>query len=143
MKRITVDRHYIYLRDGGVCRFCGKDLKFGKMSLDHYFPRCAGGPDEVFNLVCSCKPCNVQKKSFVPEDWQAFWIEAFERAVRDRKIFLSVQGIAYSELQQLAQGIVHVAQEGDTTLFDTNTRRFHVRQCRIRKISELHINEES
>lgn len=141
MKRITIDRHYIYLRDGGVCRFCGKELKFGKMSLDHYYPHSAGGPDEVFNLVCSCKTCNVMKKSRIPEDWQDFWICAFEQAVRDRKIFLSVQGMSYSALQEMAQGIVRATQEGDKSIFDNKSKRFHVKQCRITKITDINIDE--
>lgn len=141
MKRITVDRHYIYLRDGGICRFCGKTLKFGKMSLDHYYPRSAGGPDEVFNLVSSCRPCNDRKQSRIPKDWQGLWIEAFERAVLDRKLFLSVQGISYAEFQLMAQGIIHVSQEGDTTLFDSNSKRFHVKQHRIKKITDLNMND--
>ncbi len=141
MKRITVDRHYIYLRDGGVCRFCGKALKFGKMSVDHYYPRSAGGPDEVFNLVSSCRPCNDRKQSRIPKDWQTLWIEAFERAVQDRKLFLSVQGISYEELQQMAQGIIRAAQEGDSTIFDSKSKRFHVKQMRIKKISDISIND--
>lgn len=141
MKRITIDRHYIYLRDGGVCHFCGKTLKFGKMSLDHYFPHSAGGPDEVFNLVCSCKSCNVMKRSRIPEDWQEVWIRTFEQAVRDRKIFLAVQGVAYSMLQEMAQEIVHVTQEGDSTIFDNKSKRFHVKHCKIRKITDININE--
>ena len=141
MKRITIDRHYIYLRDGGVCRFCGKGLRYGKMSLDHYFPHSAGGPDEVFNLVCSCKTCNVQKRSLVPEDWQAFWIQAFEQAVRDRKLFLSVQGITYAELQEMVPGIIRATREGDMTIFDNNTKRFHVKQCKIKKITDININD--
>ncbi len=141
MKRSTIDRHYIYLRDGGVCRFCGKALRFGKMSLDHYFPHSAGGPDEVFNLVCSCKSCNVMKRSRIPEDWQEVWIQAFEQAVKDRKIFLSVQGMSYSMLQEMAQGFVRVIQEGDATIFDNKSKRFHVKQCRIKKITEIDINE--
>ncbi len=141
MKRITIDRHYIYLRDGGMCRFCGKSLKFGKMSLDHYFPHSAGGPDEVFNLVCSCKSCNDLKKSRIPEDWQALWVDAFEQAVRDRKIFLAVQGIPYSQLQQWAQNILRVTREGEMVLFDSNSKRFHVKQGKIRKITDININE--
>ena len=141
MKRSTIDRHYIYLRDGGVCRFCDKALKFGKMSLDHYFPHSAGGPDEVFNLVCSCKTCNVMKRSRIPEDWQEVWIQAFEQAVKDRKIFLAVQGMSYSALQEMAKGLLYVTQEGDTTIFNNNSKRFHVKQCRIKKITNIDINE--
>lgn len=141
MKRITIDRHYIYLRDGGVCRFCGKELKYGKMSLDHYYPHSAGGPDEVFNLVCSCKSCNVMKRSRIPEDWQSFWIQAFEQAVKDRKILLSIHSMSYSDLQQMAKGIMHTAKEGDTTIFDNKRKRFHVKHCKIYKITNIDINE--
>lgn len=141
MKRITIDRHYIYLRDGGVCKFCGKTVRFGKMSLDHYYPHSAGGPDEVFNLVCSCKRCNVLKRSNIPEDWQALWIQHFQQAIQDRKFFIAVPGISYGALQELATGILRTTQEGETTIFDNKSKRFHVKQCKIRKITDIYIND--
>lgn len=139
MKRTAIDRHYIYLRDKGLCRFCGKALKFGKMSLDHYYPRSLGGPDAVFNLVCSCKNCNDKKESRIPKDWEALWIQGFEQAVQDRKLFWAVQGISYGKLQDMAQGIIRAFREGDTALFDTRTLRFHVKQGKIFKITEIDI----
>lgn len=142
MKRTTIDRHYIFKRDKGACHFCGRSLRFGRMSLDHYYPRSAGGPDEVFNLVCACKDCNNQKRSVVPEDWQQLWIEAFITAVRDRKLFSAVAGITGGDLERLTVDTRTVRLEGEKTIFDSKSKRFHVKQGRIIKITEINILDE-
>jgi 5-methylcytosine-specific restriction endonuclease McrA len=41
-------------RDGYVCRWCGAAAN----EIDHLIPRALGGPDEEWNLVAACAPCN-------------------------------------------------------------------------------------
>ena len=53
-------RHYILCRDKFTCRYC-LDTK-GPFEVDHVHPRSKGGPDESYNLVCSCKKCNRTKR---------------------------------------------------------------------------------
>ncbi len=138
MKWIPVDRRYIYHRDGGRCRYCGKALRYGSMSLDHYLPHSAGGPDAVFNLVCTCKTCNRDKRAGIPEDWESVWRETFLRALADRKVALA-PGLNYSELPDCSIGILSARLEGKTAIFDTKCKRFHVKQNEIIKITDINI----
>lgn len=77
---------YIFEREGGHCYHCGKVLKPGKMTLDHYYPRSLGGTEEFYNLVASCKLCNKFKKSVVPKDWIEVNIELLLRAIADEMV---------------------------------------------------------
>jgi 5-methylcytosine-specific restriction endonuclease McrA len=55
----------IFLRDGGMCLFCLKDLHHthpGDVTLDHLIPRSAGGTDDPTNLVNCCRSCNSKKQ---------------------------------------------------------------------------------
>jgi hypothetical protein len=60
-----------FIRDKGVCVYCGKDLweKFGVASCgDHLLPK-SGYPDraeDVDNRVAACAECNHIKRNFDP-----------------------------------------------------------------------------
>lgn len=57
------------MRDGWRCYYCGVDMKDwdrGKIHVDHFYPRVAGGSDEPSNLVVSCESCNLSKNSRIP-----------------------------------------------------------------------------
>lgn len=57
-----IPKKEIYYRDGGHCRYCGKNLtSFSDWliyTIDHVVPRAAGGTDEADNLVLCCPSCN-------------------------------------------------------------------------------------
>ena len=56
-------RAYIAAQWNHRCAYCSKgDWEDAtRFNLDHVVPRTAGGPDNVRNLVWSCRPCNQQK----------------------------------------------------------------------------------
>jgi 5-methylcytosine-specific restriction endonuclease McrA len=64
-KKMKVNRHRIYKRDGYQCVYCGsnKDL-----TLDHVVPKSRGGGNEWTNLVTSCFKCNLRKGNRTPEE---------------------------------------------------------------------------
>jgi len=82
MRRKRIDKKYIYERDKGICTFCGRELLLRQISLDHYLPKSKGGPDDIFNLVLSCKKCNEYKKSRIPPDYKDKIIELFKKVLR-------------------------------------------------------------
>lgn len=79
-------QQYVFERDGEHCFHCGKPLRLGKMTLDHYNPRSHGGTDDYFNLVACCKNCNQYKKSDVPDDWIAVNTALLLMGIADGKI---------------------------------------------------------
>ena len=57
-------------RDGGWrCYYCNTTLGWFYWQPDHVIPRSKGGPDAIWNLVLSCKPCNDRKRNHHPRDF--------------------------------------------------------------------------
>jgi len=108
VKRKTLDKRYIYLRDGQKCFYCGKALKPGQMTLDHYQPRSEGGTEDYFNLVSCCRLCNKYKKNKIPVDKERIHLELFHRAWRDKRIIWAVKGIGRKESQAIVSQITAV-----------------------------------
>jgi len=52
------------LRDGNVCLYCKKELKYNEITLDHIVPKSLGGR-EINNLAVSCLDCNRLKGSLL------------------------------------------------------------------------------
>ncbi len=132
MKHKKSNKRYIYLRDDGICFFCDKELQFKQISLDHYLPKSKGGPDEIYNLVCSCKRCNKYKKSTVPEDYKEVMLNLFKKAIKDGKI--TSIGIKQRDLTDLTDNVCKIEEIGEYTVFQSNVHRFYVKNNMIHKI---------
>ena len=55
------NRRNVYKRDGGKCQYCGEEITFAKMTIDHVVPRANGGKTNWTNIVTCCKRCNTVK----------------------------------------------------------------------------------
>ena len=60
-------RLVVYRRDGGKCKFCGKDVPWDEFHADHVIPHSKGGPTTVENGWLACSACN-QSKGAKPAD---------------------------------------------------------------------------
>lgn len=134
MRRGLVDRKYLYEREGHQCYHCGKQLKPNQVSVDHYLPKCAGGSNDLYNLVCSCKRCNRYKKSAIPDDWKAVHIRLFQRLIADRKIGIVGGKVEWDKMAKEASTIRNIEQMGSYTIFLGEHKRFYVKQGKIWKI---------
>lgn len=45
------------------CAYCGKDISFEEMKIDHFVPKSKGGDDDLDNLMPACEICNHYKDS--------------------------------------------------------------------------------
>ena len=54
-------RLFIWERDGGNCRYCGRALLFSETSIDHVLAVTKGGTDDADNLALACWDCNSSK----------------------------------------------------------------------------------
>jgi len=61
-------RKNIFIRDDGMCQFCGKKLTMKTLTLDHVIPRAKGGATSWTNIVCACMKCNTVKGSKTLEE---------------------------------------------------------------------------
>ncbi len=141
MRQKTKDKRYIYIRDNKQCYFCNKELLFKQISLDHYLPRSKGGPDDIFNLVLSCKRCNKLKKSSIPEDYKDIMINLFKKGVKDRKIIAAGIGIKQKELMDIIEDVFRIEDIGEEyTVFQSYNYRFYIKQNKIYKIIHMDIS---
>lgn len=69
----NTQRGKVFIRDGWMCRYCGKKLRLGHNGasdipeVDHVIPRLQGGRSTMKNLVTTCKSCNRKKMGKTPE----------------------------------------------------------------------------
>ena len=54
-------RKGVWVRDDGMCQYCGKKVKLEDMHWDHVVPRKDGGKTTWTNIVCACLACNSKK----------------------------------------------------------------------------------
>lgn len=53
---------------GHRCIYCGKEIDFKTMTMDHIFPETYGGSQDSDNLVAACRGCNARKGSMTVRD---------------------------------------------------------------------------
>jgi 5-methylcytosine-specific restriction endonuclease McrA len=56
-------RKNVYIRDQGLCQYCGRKVGLNSFSFDHIIPRCKGGLSRWENIVICCMKCNAEKGS--------------------------------------------------------------------------------
>ena len=54
----------------GICHYCGQQVAFKNITMDHLVPIARGGRSTKNNLVPCCKKCNNLKKSMLPLEWE-------------------------------------------------------------------------
>jgi 5-methylcytosine-specific restriction endonuclease McrA len=64
---VRFSRANIFLRDGHVCQYCGKEFAKSHLTLDHVIPIVQGGRKCWENIVTACKPCNQKKGGRTPQ----------------------------------------------------------------------------
>ena len=58
----------LWLRDGGICQYSGRQLKFSEASIDHVMPVSRGGPTTWENCVLAEKMLNSKKGAQTPKE---------------------------------------------------------------------------
>jgi 5-methylcytosine-specific restriction endonuclease McrA len=54
-------RRNVFIRDGGICQYCGVKLSLNSMTYDHIVPQSKGGLTSWKNIICCCEKCNKKK----------------------------------------------------------------------------------
>lgn len=61
--KLKIDRQQVYNKCNGHCAYCGKEIKYKDMQVDHIWPQHLGGADNrITNLNPSCRRCNHYKR---------------------------------------------------------------------------------
>lgn len=66
-KSIRFNRRNIFMRDRGICQYCGDTVSLRTMQQEHVTPRAQGGLTCWENIVTSCLTCNQKKGGRTPE----------------------------------------------------------------------------
>ncbi len=77
------DRPFVYHKYNGKCAYCGINIKFEEMHVDHIIPIFRGsteievsrynrekGKNKIDNYSPSCISCNCSKSTFTVEQWR-------------------------------------------------------------------------
>jgi 5-methylcytosine-specific restriction endonuclease McrA len=70
-------------RFGRICWYCGVDLSYRLLNIDHIVPEKQGGDDDLLNLALTCKSCNFAK-NFLSLDEFFTWID-YIRSVNSKE----------------------------------------------------------
>jgi len=131
-------KKYIYERDNRKCYFCNKDLLFHQISLDHYLPKSEKGPDDLFNIVLSCKKCNKYKKNKIPVDYEEVWLSNFKQAIMDKRITSSVTKLKHKELEDFSKMLDKIESiQEDWTVLQGKKYRVYVKNNKVYKVINL------
>lgn len=64
------ERMLIYEKCNGHCAYCGCDLKFSEMQVDHIMPLRRNGADSIENMLPACRKCNHYKSTYTLEEFR-------------------------------------------------------------------------
>lgn len=80
-------RREIYQKTNGHCAYCGCELEYERMAVDHVIPLAHGGADEMDNMLPSCRSCNHYKDTRT--------LEHFREAVEKFPAVLKRDSVTY------------------------------------------------
>lgn len=79
-------RKRVYDKYGGRCAYCGHEIDYRDMQVDHIHPQWNGGTDDIENLNPSCRLCNHYKRGESLEELRSWKLRGL--ADRLRKIYI-------------------------------------------------------
>lgn len=86
-RRLTKDeRRTVYDKMDGRCAYCGEELAFEDMQVDHVIPingYSVQGADDLDNMLPSCRSCNHYKRRNTLEGWRKILESTPDTLARD------------------------------------------------------------
>lgn len=76
-------RLMVYDKCGGHCAYCGCNLDYKDMQVDHVKPLRNGGSNDVENMLPACRSCNHYKSTFDLEGFRQYLSDIHKRLMRD------------------------------------------------------------
>ena len=64
----ALTNHKLFVRDRGVCAYCGHRFHFDDLTREHIVPVSRGGLDGWMNCITACRACNGRKGNRLPEE---------------------------------------------------------------------------
>lgn len=76
-------RAKVYEKCNGHCAYCGCELEYKDMQVEHKVPLKRGGADEFENMLPSCRSCNHYKHTLTVEEFRKYLSGIPHRLIRD------------------------------------------------------------
>lgn len=96
-------RQQVYNKYGGHCAYCGKEIAYKDMQVDHIHPQFLGGKDDIENLNPACRMCNFRKGTLTLE---MFRMQVAEQCDTLCKTFQGRMSLAYGLIERVDKPIV-------------------------------------
>ena len=113
MGKKKIDRQEVYNKCSGHCAYCGIEITFKQMQVDHIKPLYRNdkvetlevwgverGTDEMDNLNPSCSRCNKWKSTFSLEMFRTIVENSIDRMERDTPNFRLARDYGLIEVKQ-------------------------------------------
>lgn len=91
-------RQKVYEKYKGKCAYCGREIKYKDMQVDHFIAKRAygeEGTDDISNLMPACRMCNHYKRANPLELFRTY-IQEIPRKLRNNYIYKV--GVAYGNV---------------------------------------------
>ena len=79
-------RLQVYKKYDGHCAYCGCEIQYKDMQVDHIQPKRTMGNDDISNLLPTCRLCNHYKRGYVLEQFRVWLLGGL--VDRLRKIYI-------------------------------------------------------
>lgn len=77
------ERMKVYQKCNGNCAYCGCEIEYKDMQVDHVKPLRIGGVDEISNMLPVCRSCNHYKATLDVEGFRKYPAGIHKRLLRD------------------------------------------------------------
>ena len=104
-------RHKVWNKYNKRCAYCGTELEYKQLQVDHIDAKYLGGSDELSNYNPSCRGCNFYKSTFTIDGFRNQLKSLHERLF---KIFIVKMAVRY--------GILYYKPFSEKFYFETLTQ---------------------
>ena len=96
-------RQAVYDKCGGRCAYCGREIAYKDMQVDHIHPQYLGGSDEMGNLNPACRMCNRRKGTFTLDKFRD---QLQRQADGVMKTFQGRMSLAYGLIERVNKPVI-------------------------------------
>lgn len=107
-------REQVYKKYDGHCAYCGREIAYKDMQVDHFLPVRGwneSGTDNIENLMPACRMCNHYKRAHSLNLFRRY-IEEIPRKLRDNYIYKV--GVVYGNVKEEIKPIRFYFEEHET-----------------------------
>lgn len=109
-KRVSINkakREAVYKKYDGHCAYCGREIEYKDMQVDHFLPFRAwgiedAGTDDLSNLMPACRTCNHYKRANSLETFRRY---IYEIPKKLRTNYIYKVGLIYGNVSDIEKPI--------------------------------------